>query len=406
MMITNRRQFISSTLGTTALIGMTPSVPQFMTQASAASHSKNDNLLVVIQLSGGNDGLNTVVPFGDEEYYKNRFTLAVGKNSALKIDDSHGFHPSLEGFSKLLDSDQICVVNGVGYPKPNRSHFESMDLWHTAHRPRHAIQTGWLGDYLEKAALDNRFPCVHFGDEKQPLALAAENLQVPSVRTLEGFHFDLSGNAELKSTVTSIVGTERRDDDLVSFIQGSTQTTLQTSQQIEDVLQGPALETTFPQSGLGQKLKMVAQLIGSGVYSKVYYVTLDGFDTHSKQQDVHGNLLRELGDALFAFMQEMSAQGNADRVLALTFSEFGRRVKENASLGTDHGAAAPLFLAGGRVQAGMIGEYPSLTDLDDGDLKFHTDYRRVYATVLENWLQTDSKSILGSSYAKLPLLKS
>ena len=405
-MITNRRQFISSTLGTTALIGMTPTMPQFMARASEIAKAKNDNILVVIQLSGGNDGLNTVVPFGDEEYYKNRFTLAIGDNEALKIDDSHGFHPSLEGFSKLLEAGQLSIVNGVGYPKPNRSHFESMDLWHTAHRTRAAMQTGWIGDYLENAKLTNQFPCVHFGDEKQPLALAAENLQVPSVRSLEGFHFDLAGNSELKSAVKSIVGTERKhQDDLVSFIQGSTQTTLKTSQQIEDVLQRPALDTNFPQSGLGQKLKMVAQLIGSGVYSKVYYVTLDGFDTHSKQQEVHGTLLRELGDALAAFMQEMKVQGNDDRVLALTFSEFGRRVKENASLGTDHGAAAPVFVAGGRVNAGMIGDYPSLTDLDDGDLRFHTDYRQIYATVLENWLQTDSKSILGKSYGKLPLIE-
>ncbi len=407
-MKTTRRQFLSTAVGSATIVSLSPIVPHFLVQAAAnENNSCGESILVVVQLSGGNDGLNTVIPYADDEYYRNRFTLAIGRGQVRKIDDHVGLHPAMKGFSDLLEDGKLSVVQGVGYPNPNRSHFESMDLWHTAHQVGGQRTFGWLGKYLDATSrADGRdVPAMHFGAEKQPLALNAERIRVPSIQSLERFRLEVGGNQQLRSAIEKLASAPRSESgDLLQFVQRSSAAALATSKRVEQALGNYKTEVNYPGSGLGGKLRTVAQLIDAGMSTRIYYVTLDGFDTHSNQVGAHYGLLQQLSDAASAFITDIVQHGHGDRVLLMTFSEFGRRVKENASQGTDHGAAAPMFLAGGKVRAGLIGKHPSLTDLEDGDLKFHTDYRRIYATVLDNWFGWKSDSIIGGKFDHLPLL--
>ena len=403
--MTSRRQFIQAAFGSTALVSMTHCVPSVLLGASArAIHRRDEKILIVIELGGGNDGLNTVVPFGHDAYYENRFTLAISRDQVSKIDDSVGLHPSLNGFAQLLDDQQLGIVQGVGYPNPNRSHFESMDLWHTAHRIDESARLGWLGRCVDSAqSLQGELPAIHYGRGKQPLALATRTRPVPTIASLDQFRMSGAG-PQFASTIRRDLNVPRGgDNQLLGFIHDSAEVALRTSERLENVIDDQSAANDYPATPLGRKLAAVSQLIDSGLPTRVYYVTHDGFDTHSNQAEAHAGLLRELGDATAALMQDLAKRGHADRTAVMTFSEFGRRVRENASRGTDHGTAAPLFLAGGRVKAGMVNEHPSLTDLDQGDLKFTVDYRRVYATVLEDWLGIESQPILGRSFRKLPL---
>lgn len=401
----NRRQFVNLTVGSAAGIGFGQCVPQLF--AATADHVPDqERVLVVVQLSGGNDGLNTVVPFGDENYYRNRFSLAIGKNSTLGISDGIGFHPSLNGFSELLEQGQLGIVQGVGYPNPNRSHFESMDLWHTAHQTGARIPEGWIGRFLSRGPEGaERIPAIHLGEEKQPLALAAATRAFPSIQSLEQFGLRFERNRDLKELVTKNVTVNRKfGNELLSFVQSTAESALKTSERIGELDRRGDTNQGFPATRLGQKLHTVARMIGAEMPTSVYYVSLDGFDTHANQADAHAGLLRELGDAVNAFMQEVTRQGNAKRVLLFSFSEFGRRVRENASHGTDHGTAGPVFLAGGAIKTGLIGKHPPLDRLEQGDLKFHTDYRRIYAAILENWFQVDSRPVLNAKYEPLDIL--
>ncbi len=402
-----RRQFLSAAVGSSAIVSLSPVVPNFLLQAAAREgSSKGNTVLVVVQLSGGNDGLNTVVPYGDDAYYKNRFTLAIGKNAVRKIDDHVGLHPSMSGFSDLLEAGSLSIIQGVGYPNPNRSHFESMDLWHTAHRQADRRQVGWLGNSLDKFAnLGRDVPAMHFGSEKQPLALAAEKVRVPSIRSLKRFRLEGSKDVQLFQTIKTVTEADRSSqDDLLGFIQRSTVAAISTSQRVEQALGNYKSDVEYPGTRLAQKLKTVAQLIDAGMSTRVYYLTLGGFDTHANQAQAHAGLLNELSGAIRSFVQDVDAHGHGERVMVMTFSEFGRRLKENASRGTDHGAASQMFLAGNKVKPGLVGKHPSLTDLEDGDPKFHTDYRQVYATVLEDWLGWKSEAVLGKRFAKLPVI--
>lgn len=407
--MTTRRSFLKTTIGSSAVVSLGTAAPQFLLNACAADSKPNEeSILVVIQLSGGNDGLNTVAPFSDARYRKARPTLAVKSQDALKIDSSLGFHPAAKGMSNLLESDHLAIVQGVGYPNPNRSHFESMDIWHSCRRKTSVRHDGWLGRYLESTQTGKPLdlPALHLGREKQPLALVSREVRVPSVRSVDRFKLKNS-SSQLRETVTKIgTPSSAPGDDLLGFVQSSTGSALSASEKIEAATGDYKTGIQWPESGLAQKLKTVAQLIDSGLKTRIYYVTLDGFDTHARQGDAHAALLRELSEAMDAFVRDLDEHGHGDRVLTLTFSEFGRRLKENASEGTDHGAAAPVFLAGNRVKPGLIGKHPSLSDLEDGDVKFHTDFRQVYATVLDGWLGVKSAAILGGSFKPVDALKS
>lgn len=404
----SRRQFLSSAAGSTALVALSRAVPGFLLHAAEQQNkSSGQQVLVVVQLSGGNDGLNTIVPFTDPEYKKNRFALAISPAQVLKIDKDLGFNPNLGGLAKILEAGKLAIAQGVGYPNPNRSHFESMDLWHTAHRQSPARPLGWLGRYLDASTkADGRdIPALHLGDEKQPLALSALNVSSPSVKSLERFKIDAGGNESLKKAIAAATAAERpAGNDLLDFVQQSTSAALTSSKRVEESLGKYNTPVKYPGSNLARKLKTVAQLIDAGLSTRIYYLSLDGFDTHSNQAPAHTGLMTELSEAVSAFWEDITHHGHADRALLMTFSEFGRRVKENASQGTDHGAAAPMLFVGGKVKPGLIGAHPSLTDLSDGDLKHHTDYRQVYASVLEDWLGWPSEPIVGGTYKKVPLL--
>ncbi|HJN12445.1 MAG TPA: DUF1501 domain-containing protein [Pirellulaceae bacterium] len=404
-----RRSFLQSALGSSAVISLGATAPAVFQQAMAADNKAKETVLVVVQLSGGNDGLNTVIPFDDPVYQKDRPKLAIPSTDVLSLADGLGFHPSARGLANLLEDDQLAIVQGIGYPNPNHSHFESMDIWHTCQRKRkgNPRTTGWLGRYLDGAssATGGDPSAVHLGAKKQPLALAADTTRVPSIRSLERFRLQDSGDGDVRSVASSLVQVERDNGDpLLSFIQTSTTAALDASQRVEEVRRDYQTPVEYPDHDLATKLRTVAQLIDAGLKTRVYYLQLDGFDTHSQQAAAHAVLLGRLGGAVEAFIKDVSHHGHGERVLVMAFSEFGRRVKENASEGTDHGAAAPLFLAGSKVRAGLHGQPVSLTDLQDGDVKFHTDFRRVYATVLENWLGVPSQALLGAEHKPLDIL--
>ncbi len=405
-MQSSRRQFLSAALGSTAVLSFQGWAPSFLLEAAAASDAKaqDDNILVVVQLSGGNDGLNTVIPFRDDAYYRARPKLGIPADRVLKVSDDLGLHPSFSGMAELLKMGQLAVVQGVGYPDPNRSHFESMDIWHTCQRKEERSDDGWIGRYLDQRrdAWGADSPAIHLGDQKQPYALAAQFVRTPSISSVERFRLQTDGEKTAATAIRTLADVERSaTDGLFDFVRSSTKSALDVSDRIESARHGYKAAVEYPQSGLAQNLHTVAQLIDAGLKTRVYYLELDGFDTHSQQPDAHAALLTEVSAGIKAFMDDLEKHGHSQRVLLMSFSEFGRRVQENASEGTDHGAAAPVFLAGAKVKGGIIGKHPSLSDLDDGDLKHHTDFRAVFASVLEKWLNCESPGILGGKYQRI-----
>lgn len=396
--MTTRRQFLRRAPALLTFGSLAPGV--LLRAAEQSRQHGDDRILVVVQLSGGNDGLNTVIPFSHDVYRRSRPTLALPAEQVLRIDAELALHPALRGLADLLEAGRLAIVQGVGYPQPNRSHFESMDIWHTCARKEQRRADGWLGRCLERlpAGPSVDVPGLHLGLEQQPLALASRSLRVPSIRSAEQFHLQTSDGEQ--SGDVAAMAAARRDgaDDLLGFVQSSTTSALAVAERFARAPQVLEPAAGYPMTELGRKLGQVARLITSGLTTRIYYVALDGFDTHSQQAAAHAALLRQLGDAVAAFIQDLVQQGCGDRVLVQCFSEFGRRVAENASQGTDHGAAAPLFLAGTQVRSGLIGPHPGLDDLDDGDLRHHTDFRQVYAAVLEHWLGCDPEPILGGRY--------
>lgn len=408
---TNRRHFLGRSLGLSSGLAIGAGLPGPWLQALAREPVSNDRILIVVQLSGGNDGLNTVVPYNHDDYRKARPKLGIAAEDVLRIDSENGLHPSLSGLSRLLEAGRFSIVQGVGYEAPNRSHFESMDIWHTCHRKEQRTGEGWLGRWA--ASTDNSTHGdslgLHLGHEQQPLALAARGVQLPSIAAMEQFRLKVIDDGSLveptMSTMAEAVSASAdAAEGLLGFLQTSTESALAASDRINKALSQSDTSHEFPESQLGEKLQVISRLILAGLSTKVYYVTLDGFDTHALQPQAHAGLLRQWSEAVEALVNRLERAGQAERVLVMTFSEFGRRVQENASQGTDHGAAAPVFFAGPSLAQSIVGELPSLTDLDDGDLKFHTDFRRVYATLLEGWFGASSREILGGQFETLPVL--
>jgi uncharacterized protein (DUF1501 family) len=283
-----------------------------------------------------------------------------------------------------------------------------MDIWQTCQRKGNPRTTGWLGRFLDASqqATDVDAPAIHVGFEKQPLALAAEKVRVPSFASPESFRFQDGGSRQLRESIHALVSRDKEQSgSLLGFMQSSTTSALATSERIAEAVRDYRTPIAYPESALATRLKTVAQLIDAELKTRIYYVELDGFDTHSQQAAAHSALLQQLSGAIRAFVEDVAHHGHGDRTLVMSFSEFGRRVAENASEGTDHGAAAPMFLAGAKVRAGLVGEHPSLDELDDGDLKYQIDFRQVYATLLERWIGCSSKSVLGEDFESIDVLK-
>ena len=379
-------------------LALTPAA--FLNAMGRPQGAEGDHRLVVVQLSGGNDGLNTVVPFEDDLYYRSRPALAIPKARALKLDGSSemGLHPSMEGLQALFKEGHLAVIQGVGYPDPDRSHFRSMDIWHTANPSIAEKEKGWLGKALEKKP--STLSGIHIGDEALPLAFNGER-HVASIQNLDLIEL-LSGKkgAKLKKIMRAV--NEQSRDGRADYVRGLANETLDSLDKILSVSRNPP-PVQYPDSELGRRLKLAGQMVSGDYPARILYLSQGGYDTHARQGDVHSNLLEDLSGALTAFYRHVEKSGAAERVTVMVFSEFGRRVKENASLGTDHGCAAPMFLLSGKTSGGLKGPNPNFTNLDRGDLRFTTDFRRVYATVLEELFSIDSTKLLGKTVEKLSL---
>ena len=417
-----RREMLRLGLGSSALLACGSTVPVFLARSAnamagdqGAAPKTKGRILVVVQLDGGNDGLNTVVPYRDDEYRKQRPRIQIGASEVRKVDDHIGLNPGLEAFTKLLEQQKLAIVQSVGYPNPNRSHFESMATWQTARLAPDKAAPGWLAQAIDhRPQREGDAPGLHI-HESVPLArsLAGGRQVIPSLARLEQFRRRL-GVPETAEPATQIEALDRlaRQDhgapgSLLQFVERCSVITYASSARLERVHQDKTSSTsTYPAFyGLAQRLGLISQLIKAGLSTSIYYTHLDGFDTHSGQLQRHTFLLRELGASLGAFLDDMDKSGESDRVLVLVFSEFGRRLSENGSGGTDHGTAAPVFLLGRPVKPGLHGPYPDLTHLDDeGDPRHAIDFRTIYAAVLDQWLSVPHREVLGTSFEPAAVL--
>jgi uncharacterized protein (DUF1501 family) len=409
----DRRQFVRLT-GLTAL---SATVPTFLHKTGVAlagpSHPeakplpglKDNHVLVILQLAGGNDGLNTLVPYADDHYHKLRPRIGISAKEVLKLDDHFGLHPEMQELQKLFHEGGIALVPNVGYPNPSRSHFRATDIWETASPSERIWKSGWVGRYFDAecqgvpgAMLGLRLgeqPALTFvGDHMRAATLANPSLlEVPATGALE------AGIEKLNEVQPTGIGA-------LDFIQRSGNETRALARRMKAVVRDVKPAVEYPPFALCQSLRLVAQMIVANVPTRVFYVTHGGFDTHSSQANRHAGLLQELSQALSLFREDLKAQGQLDRVLLLTFSEFGRRASENKQLGTDHGTGNVVFLMGGKVKPGIHGAPPDLTKLDsEGDPNFGVDFRCIYADVLRDWLTADPAPVLGEQFKPLALVQ-
>lgn len=419
-----RRDFLKTSVGASTLLSLAPAVPTFLARTAAANAGRRDaadTVLVVLQLAGGNDGLNTVVPYGDDEYAKCRSTLRLPAGQLHKIDDLLGFHPRMQGFARLLKEGHLSVVQGVGYPNPHGGHFESMRIWQTACPERFSnCQTGWLGRAVDGAyePASGRVPALYLGEIERPFALNAQKAIIPAIRSLDQCLLRPMLGAEdaaahgRRLARSADLPRSQQDNPMLAFVQRTSLAAVVSHRQIEAVADGGAKASTadYPSFALARMLRAIAQLIRADQGIRIFFTELGGqepggFDNHANQRDNHAALLHHLSESVTAFVADLQRDKLLDRVLLMTFSEFGRTVHENGRRGTDHGSAAPVFLVGGRVKGGLVGAHPNLTQLENGGQKFHTDFRRVYATALEHWLGFDSQPVLGQGFPPLDLLE-
>ncbi len=424
----SRREFIETGAAVaTALIGSVsgPSTPVWAAQDSTLTHADGQaatppRVLVLIELGGGNDGLNTVIPYGSREYYRARPNIAIDPQQVLKIkqSDGLGLHPELGAIKELLDHDMAAVIHGVGYPRPDRSHEGSRRVWHTgdtSNRDEPAV--GWVAAALRSSdaqlsdreralrciAIGREVPIVFQGRDPQPWVMS---------RPGQGQWAGSELNEAIKKAYNQIQVAANPQQpepsaatasqlDYVWRLATHTQNVSRYINQVDlqEVLTG------FPGGRLADQLRLVARLIAARCPAEVYYVTIDGFDTHARQVDLHGQSLWHFAQGIHGFYSELIAAKQQDRVLTVAFSEFGRRVEQNFSDGTDHGTAGPVFVFGTAVEPGFIGAYPSLSNLDAGDLKMTMDFRSIYAAVLDDWMGIDSRQVLGQSFKAVPLIR-
>jgi uncharacterized protein (DUF1501 family) len=407
-----RRAFVNRSLGVAVLGGTLPAAfaqaAFAQTTPPAGTTADPDNVLVVIQLAGGNDGLNTVVPYSDDAYHRARPVIGIDPKTVLRIDDRIGLNPALAGLDDLFKQGQVALIQGVGYPNPNRSHFEATEIWETA-SPDRPQQYGWIGRYLDRryptgTKPPSPFETVALGDTL-PAALVSAHVDVPAIGALGAFSYNTGRDLASKQSAGALYdGAHGGGSPYLAMIADTAREAYHGGDALRAKIAGYTARATYPSDGFSQQLKLAAQLIGTNAGTRIIFVSLGSFDTHAGQRAQQDRLLGYLGNGLRAFFTDLAAHGNASRVLALTFSEFGRRVTQNASNGTDHGTAMPLFVVGGSVKGGVYGDHPSLTDLDNGDLKFATDFRSVYATVLQSWLGRNAADVLAGTYPLLPIV--
>lgn len=357
--------------------------------------------LVVIQLSGGNDGLNTIIPYRNDIYYQGRPQIGIKRGDALALTDDAGINPSLKCIKKLYDEGQVSIINGVGYPHPNRSHFRSMDIWQSGSSAEELVTTGWLGRYLDGAQSNAHNALALEVDDTLSLAMKGEDNNAMALRDVNQFYNAASNNYFRKIASHA----EEHDEHLAGYLYKTLRQTTSAADYI--YAQSKIYNTTqvYPDSQLGKRMKMIGSLIMSGSETQVYYVSHGSFDTHVNQKDRQNKLFEQLDESVAALVADLKKNARFSDVLIMTFSEFGRRVAQNASGGTDHGTANSMFFIGGGLKnAGLYNNMPALNDLDDGDLKYTVDFKQVYATVLDRWLDADAHKVLGKRYEHMSFI--
>jgi uncharacterized protein (DUF1501 family) len=404
-----RREFLKRSTFTTAGTMLIPSFLKAYEMDLMNQDPAGNKVLVVVQLSGGNDGLNTVVPFRNDIYYRERPSLALAREKVLALNDEIGFHPALDPLKSLYDEGLVRVINNVGYPNADRSHFRSMDIWQTASASDQYLNTGWVGRYLDAACSGDGGCAPHHAVEvDDTLSLSLKGSMVNGLAMLNPKKLY---NQTRSGLIKELAGTRQTNaQDNLGYLYKTLAETVSSAGYVYDKSAASLHRTkgVYPAHGLGSRLKTVSELIQSDTSTRVYYVSISGFDTHVNQAFQQERLLRQYAEAVKAFMDDMKATNRQHDVLLMTFSEFGRRVKQNASNGTDHGTANNVFLVGGGLSGSdkerVVNEAPDLDSLDEGDLKFTVDFRSIYATLLADWLRADDAAILGHKFPKLNIV--
>ncbi len=392
-----RRDFLKhTTLASSAFL-----IPSFLkpleTMALGANGYKN---LVIIQLSGGNDGLNTIVPYGFDEYYQKRKTIAIPKNQIISLDDIQGLNPAMSALKEIYDQGWMSVINSVGYPNPDRSHFRSMDIWQTASESDQYLSTGWIGRFLDSncETCKNPYAAVEV-DDTLSLALKGKTKKGIAVQDPQQLYRN-TREPYFKEVVND--HNNHLNEDNLGYLYKTMIETSSSAEYIMNTSKTYQSKAIYPTSQFANQLKTVSKFINAGLETKVYYVSLSGFDTHTQQQTQQGRVLKQYADGVAAFIKDLKNTGKLDDTLVMTFSEFGRRVEQNASNGTDHGTANNVHIFGGKLQkAGIFNAAPDLTNLENGDLKYKVDFRQVYATVLDKWLNVQNSQILNKGFSSL-----
>lgn len=395
----DRRKFLKQSSLASSLFFVPSFVRAF---EEVAANKLGYKRLVIIQLSGGNDGLNTVVPFRNDLYYKERPTLGLAQNDIIKLNDEVGLNASLAPLKRLYDKGYVSIINNVGYPNPIRSHFRSMDIWQTASDSNQYSQSGWIGRYLDTYGKDPH-SAIEIDDS---LSLAMKGERMNAIATKDPkIMYNLSKGPYLKNINKHLTDKHLSEHNL-GYLYKSMIAAESSAKYIYETSKTVTSKKEYPKNKFGKQMKTTAQLINSHLQTKVYYTSLGGFDTHVNQKATQKRLLNMYAEGVEAFVEDLKANNTFKDTLILTFSEFGRRVKQNASVGTDHGTANNVFIIGENLKSqGLYNNMASLSDLDDnGDLKFEIDFRTIYATVLDKWLEVDDKKVLNKSFSQLDFI--
>lgn len=402
----NRRHFLQKSAFATAGTLLIPSFLKTFETSILPTQSAGEKILVVIQLSGGNDGLNTVVPFKNDIYYEKRPRLAVPKTDVLRLQDDLGLNPVMGGLHKLYEKGFLTIINQVGYPNPDRSHFRSMDIWQTASSSNEYLSTGWLGRYLDASCVGDCQTAHKVIEIDDTLSLALKGQKIKGLATTNAQKIYEATQSQHIQSLAKLASqhTDHAHED-VAYLYKTLAETVSSANYLHSKTKTYNSNQTYPQNEFAQQLKTIAQLINAGAETSVYYTSLSGFDTHVNQKNAQERLLKTYSEAVEIFVQDLQKGGRWNDTVVMTFSEFGRRVAQNAGGGTDHGTANNLFLMGGKLKkAGIWNDAPNLSDLDEGDLKYKIDFRQIYATLLKKHLQTDDKMILGETFQTLDLM--
>lgn len=393
-----RRNFLKSSV----VASSSAMMPAFLKSGFKPNllNSRSGKIVVVVQLSGGNDGLNTVVPYENDIYYKNRPTLSIAKKEVLRLNTELGLHPSLESLRNLYDSGELSIINSVGYPNPNRSHFRSMDIWQTASGSDEFLSTGWLGRYLDSEC--ETCPAYQAVEVDDGLSLAMKGANRSAFAMSDIKKIKNAANNKFLSKISELA---EPDEHNVAYLYKTLAETQQSTSYLYEKSQTYRSTITYPKTAIGKDLKQIAELITTDIPTQIYYVSLGGFDTHTGQKNRQQRLLNQYSNAVGAFVKDLKKHDLFDDVIIMTFSEFGRRVSQNASGGTDHGTANNVFLMGGKLKkAGLYNEGPDLSNLSNQDLIYDIDFREIYATLLDKCLHSNSTEILKGNFQGLTVL--